>query len=44
MMEFTVSIGVTAMSADDSMNDILARADNALYEAKGAGRDRFVVK
>ena len=37
----TLSIGVTAFSPQDSSIDaILARADRALYRAKGQGRDR----
>lgn len=38
----TVSIGVTANQADDSRIDtLLARADQALYQAKAAGRNRI---
>jgi diguanylate cyclase (GGDEF)-like protein len=39
----TVSIGVTTMvPADRSYEDTLKRADGALYEAKGLGKDRVV--
>ena len=38
----TCSIGVAWASAGDSWESLLGRADAALYEAKGAGRDRVV--
>ena len=38
----TVSIG-GAVSAGESMDELLHRADDALYQAKGAGRDRIVM-
>lgn len=39
----TTSIGVTAMTPSDrSYEDTLRRADDALYEAKGRGKDRVV--
>ena len=38
----TASIGIRMItSADDEPSDILRQADLALYQAKGAGRDRF---
>ncbi len=41
--QFTVSIGAALCSpADDSVKKILDRADQALYEAKSAGRNRVV--
>ncbi|MBI5877657.1 MAG: diguanylate cyclase [Chloroflexi bacterium] len=40
----TASIGVAVLSADDSGGDsMLARADSALYDAKGHGRNRVVI-
>ncbi|WDD97822.1 sensor domain-containing diguanylate cyclase [Thalassomonas actiniarum] len=37
----TVSIGISEMQAeDDDIDDLLIRADKALYKAKQAGRDR----
>jgi len=40
----SVSIGVAALTAhDDGIAALMARADAALYSAKGAGRDRVVV-
>jgi len=39
----TISIGVAFWEPYVSMDDILRRVDEALYEAKAAGRDRVVV-
>lgn len=38
-LKITVSIGVTAYRPRDSVNDLLERADQALYQAKQAGRN-----
>lgn len=41
-VHITVSIGVTVLSPDDeSLEDMVTRADRALYRAKDAGRDRI---
>jgi diguanylate cyclase (GGDEF)-like protein len=41
--KFTVSIGVTTnQSSDDSVDDLMARADRAMYQAKQAGRDQVI--
>ncbi len=41
---FTVSIGVGAARPDtDSVDDLLARCDTALYQAKAQGRNRVVL-
>ncbi len=37
----SVSIGLTAARPDDSVESLLARADDAMYSAKHAGGDRF---
>jgi diguanylate cyclase (GGDEF)-like protein len=43
-LELTVSIGVAEMaSGDDTLDRVIQRADQALYEAKKAGRDRSCV-
>lgn len=39
----TLSIGVSTYGDGDLLNDLLARADAALYEAKHRGRDQIVV-
>lgn len=38
----TVSLGVTIVRADDSFEQAFERADQALYQAKQAGRNRIV--
>ncbi|MBP0021881.1 MAG: diguanylate cyclase [Cyanobacteria bacterium SBLK] len=44
IIKITVSIGVAAYQiGDTTIDDILRRADDALYQAKGWGRDRVVV-
>jgi len=41
---FTVSIGVANRGGDeDGIDELLARADRALYQAKEAGRDRVAI-
>jgi diguanylate cyclase (GGDEF)-like protein len=39
----TVSIGVAQLTADDDLESLLHRADQALYEAKAAGRNQVRV-
>ena len=42
-VHLTASFGVAESSIDQSTDELLRRADNALYAAKRAGKDRFVV-
>jgi diguanylate cyclase (GGDEF)-like protein len=39
----TVSLGVSALRADDNMSSIFSRADKALYSSKNAGRNTVSV-
>ncbi len=39
----TVSIGVAELDATENVDRLVVRADEALYAAKGAGRDRYLV-
>ena len=44
-LDVTVSAGVAVVEPEDvDMRDTFRRADQALYEAKGAGRDRVVAR
>ena len=40
----TISVGVTTAVAGEHVDAFCMRADDALYEAKGAGKDRVVIK
>jgi diguanylate cyclase (GGDEF)-like protein len=39
----TVSVGVTGLIADDSMESLIKRADVALYDAKASGRNQVKI-
>lgn len=39
-IRFTVSVGVTVLQPGDTLDSLLARADDALYAAKNGGRNR----
>ncbi len=43
-VEVTISCGLSCFKAGDTTADVFARADQALYEAKKAGKNRVVVK
>lgn len=42
-IEITISIGLTLLRTGESPEELLARADQALYQAKAQGRDRVEV-
>lgn len=42
IIKVTISLGISALLADDSPDTLLKRADDALYQAKNSGRNRFV--
>jgi diguanylate cyclase (GGDEF)-like protein len=41
--EVTFSAGIATWDGDESLGDVVERADAALYRAKSEGRDRFVL-
>ncbi|WP_235357638.1 GGDEF domain-containing protein [Arsukibacterium ikkense] len=40
----TISIGASQLTTEDTSRQVFDRADEALYEAKKAGRDRVIIK
>ncbi len=43
LLEFSTSAGVTSLHPSESIEDMMKRVDDALYNAKGYGRNRVVV-
>jgi len=44
LIEITISIGATGHKKCDTIDTLLARADEALYEAKKEGKNRYKIK
>ena len=44
LVQFTVSCGVAELIAGDSVEDLIRRADDALYEAKRRGKNRVIAR
>jgi diguanylate cyclase (GGDEF)-like protein len=42
-LKVSISCGITSVRPTDSLESVLARADQALYEAKRGGRDQLRV-
>ena len=40
-LQITTSIGLAHLQADDALDQLIARADRALYRAKQSGRNRL---
>lgn len=40
----TISIGITQYKKDETMDEFIERADEALYQAKGSGRNKYIIK
>jgi diguanylate cyclase (GGDEF)-like protein len=44
IVTFTASVGLTAIAAGEDLEVTMKRADDALYEAKAAGRNRVIAR
>jgi two-component system cell cycle response regulator len=44
LLTVTISIGVAASLPEDTQAKLIKRADEAMYEAKEAGRNRVIAK
>ena len=41
--KITVSIGITRLKENDTIEDCISRADEALYQAKDTGRNKVII-
>ena len=42
-IQITISLGIYEMQKDDNDEDLLKKADKALYQAKNTGRNKVVI-
>jgi diguanylate cyclase (GGDEF)-like protein len=42
--QVTVSIGVTSLLSQDTVDSLLTRVDKALYQAKNSGRNQIIIR
>jgi len=40
----TITLGLARVQHDETLDDVVARADRALYAGKHSGRDRYVIQ
>lgn len=43
-INFTISVGITKKENEDTIDTLLSRADDALYEAKGSGKNKTIFR
>ena len=43
-ISMTITLGLARVQPDETLDDVVARADRALYAGKHSGRDRYVIQ